>query len=214
MEKKTVTKYDRMDAEWAGRISGMDIPALIKKLPELKCENGFLTLRHFGRKYGISLEDFLIVPMEDDLPVTSNAKMNIYTLLWYSKPDVQLTGDFRPFESLRNAGPFGPAFRKGINLPFAAAFSGKSGLLRATFEELGGTPLTVSDVGYRLNAFDCIPVQFYFWDCDDEFPAQANMLFDYSCTDFIHVESIVTIASEALHIITHAAGLIPDRRAF
>ena len=36
-----------------------------------------------------------------------------------------------------------------------------------------------------------------FWDADDEFPAQANLLFDKNATDFIHVESVVTIASQA-----------------
>ena len=214
MTKRFVTKYDLMDAEWARRISGMDISALMAKLPELRREDGCLTLRHFGRKYGISLSDFSIAPMEDSLPVSHNARLNIYTLLWYCSPDARNTGDFRPFESLRNAGPFGPAFKKGINGPFAAAFFGRTERLRAAFEALGGTPLTVSDAGCQLSAFDCIPVQFYFWDGDDEFPAQANMLFDYGCTDFIHVESIVTIASEGLRVIADAAGVPLSRSAF
>lgn len=214
MAGASTSNYDRLCTEWAERISGMDISVLMKRLPELTCEDGFLTLRHFGRKYSISLSDFTISALEDDRPVTQNARLNIYTLLWYCKDGASLKNDFKPFESLRNAGPFGPAFKKGVVLPFAAAFSGKSDVLIEACKKLGGIQLPVSDAGFTLNAFECIPVQFYFWDGDEEFPAQANILFDYSCTDFIHVESIVTIAIEGIRRIAEAAGISLDRRAF
>lgn len=214
MSKTTPSNYERLCAEWAQRISGMDISALIKRVPGLKVENDFLTLYHFGKKYGLDLSGFSISAMEDDLPVTQNARLNIYTLLWYCKPDARQSGVFKPFESLRGAGPFGPAFKKGVLQPFAAAFSGNTEKLKAAFETLGGAKLSVSDVGYQFNAFECMPVQFYFWDGDDEFPAQANILFDDSCTDFIHVESIVTIATEGVRRIAQVAGICLDRRAF
>jgi len=192
----------------------MDIDELIKKLPELKIEKDHLTLRYFGRKYGLRLSDFSIVPMEGDGLIAQNTRLTIYTLLWYCKPDAHLTGDFRPFEALKGAGPFGPAFKKGVIEPFAAAFSGKTDALKQACTALGGKKLPISDVGFQINAFDCIPVQFYFWDGDDEFPAQANILFDYSCTDFIHVESIVPIASGGMHRIAECAGVSLDRNAF
>ena len=51
---------------------------------------------------------------------------------------------------------------------------------------MGGQKLSHSDAGYELLAFSCIPVRFLFWDGDDEFPAQANILFDKSATDYIY----------------------------
>ena len=63
---------------------------------------------------------------------------------------------------------------------------------------LGGKKLPWSDMGYELSAFECIPVRFLFWEGDEEFPAQGNLLFDAGVTDFIHGESIVTIASVGL----------------
>ena len=214
MKKTIVSNYERLNDEWAKRISGMDIDGLMKKLPELKREGDCLTIRHFARKYAMSLENFAIAAAEDDLPVTSNARLNIYTLLWYSREGAALTGDFKPFESLRGAGPFGPAFKKGVLAPFAAAFSGRTEALLHACEVLGGRRLNISDAGFELSAFDCIPVRYYFWDGDEEFPAQANMLFDMSCTDFIHVESIVTIATEGMRRIAEAAGVSLDRSAF
>lgn len=65
-----------------------------------------------------------------------------------------------------------------------------------------------------MKAFECIPVRFLFWDGDDEFPAQGNVLFDASATDFIHGESVVTIAAIGLDRIAKFAGVPLDRSTF
>ena len=49
---------------------------------------------------------------------------------------------------------------------------------------------------------------------DDEFPAQANLLFDASATDYIHGESIVTIATVGVARLIEEAGLEPDKSMF
>ena len=79
--------------------------------------------------------------------------------------------------------------------------------LKAALESLGGRKLPSGDVGYEIDVFPCIPVQVLFWEGDEEFPAQCNLLFDKSATDFIHVESIVTIASEILRHLADLAQL-------
>ena len=79
-------------------------------------------------------------------------------------------------------------------------------------EALRGRRLT--NAGFLLPAFDCIPVKLMFWDGDDEFPAQANLLFDRSATDFIHIESVVTIATELLRQLSEAAELPIPRDTF
>ena len=57
-------------------------------------------------------------------------------------------------------------------------------------------------------------MRFLFWEGDEEFPAQANLLFDRSATDYIHGESIVTLAAAGVHRLAKLAGLPLDRRAF
>ena len=46
-----------------------------------------------------------------------------------------------------------------------------------------------------------------FWDRDDEFEAQGNILFDYSATDFNHVESAVSIADSGIKRLAELAGV-------
>ena len=176
---------------------------------------------HFGQKYGVhrqtgqifALSDWLMRGGADDKAsealeeVSVNVRLDIYNLFWYSKETAYFQNRWVPFRELKNAGPFAPAFEKNILKPLAATFEGKPDKLREAAQALGGEMLSQADVGFILPCFVCIPIQFLFWDGDDEFPAQANILFDYSATDYIHVESTVTLATEGLVRLKKAAGL-------
>ncbi|HIX58746.1 MAG TPA: DUF3786 domain-containing protein, partial [Candidatus Blautia gallistercoris] len=96
----------------------------------------------------------------------------------------------------------------------AATFSGHMPELEQALIRMGGEKIPYSDVGYQVKAFECIPARFLFWEGDDEFPAQANMLFDASATDFIHGESIVSIAMIGLDMLAKSAGLPVAKGAF
>lgn len=208
MERENLqSNYEKCCADWARKIAAMDMQELERKLPELQREGEYLTLRHFGRKYGIRMKDGAILALEGSQPVFSNTKLNIYTLLWYSRTGASLSGEWVTFGQLKNARPFAPAFQRGTIQAYAATFSGHCEELRSAYRALGGRQIPHSDVGFEIDAFACIPIQYLFWDGDDEFPAQANILFDKNVVDFIHVESTVTIAMEGLYRLAEAAGL-------
>ena len=204
---KQQSNYDRLCLEWQEKIRHMDFDRLMAAVPELQTDGPLLTLCHFGRRYGIHRDSGAICAPDDGDPVTATEKLNIYTLLGYCRPGAAQCGTWLPFRSLRGAGPFAPAFDRNILRPLAATFSGHRDAFLAAAEQLGGTPLPHGDAGALLYAFACIPMQFLFWDGDDEFPAQANILYDASATDFIHVESTVTLASEGLFRLAQAACL-------
>ena len=207
MLSERTDNYEKLLMMWRQRFLEMDEDALLRKLPELKAEGCFLTIRHFGRRLGISRTDGSIHPMDDTDPVSSTSMFNVYTLLYYSRPGARLTGEWKPFPQLKDGGNYGPAYEKTTMRDFAATFSGHTDLLEEAFRKMGGTKFPLSDVGYEVKAFECIPVRFFYWDADDEFPAQGNILFDTSCTDFIHIESIVSIAGEGIHRLAALAGL-------
>lgn len=228
MEKGAMSNYDRLSEEWRQRFLSMDQGKLLAKLPELRSEGEYLVLTHFGRTFGIDKVNGNIVVLSDpirkcdrgglmhqspqeyegsDGQVDNSTKMNIYNLLWYSKENVFFQNRWVPFRSVKGAGPFAPAFEKNVVMPFARTFAGKTELLKAAAEKLGGVAVRQGDAGYILKAFECIPMQYLFWDEDDEFQAQANILFDYSVTDFIHVESTVSLAVAGVERLAEAAGI-------
>lgn len=214
MDNKKISNYELVCQEWSCRFLEMDQELLFKRIPELTSEGEYLTLYHFGVKYGIEKSTGKIREMEGTAEVSPTLRLNIYTLLGYAKEGAALTGDWVPFQELKDARPFGPAFIKGNLLPFARTFSGHTQELISACEALGGLRLPYSDAGYQLKAFECIPVRFLFWDGDEEFPAQANILFDRGVTDFIHVESTVSIATAGLIRLSGLAGLSLDGRSF
>ena len=184
MKEERISNYVKLCEEWAQRFLKMDQADLHKRVPELKEENGFLTIIHFGRRYGVSLEDGSIRSLDGQREPDTTEMLNIYTLLGYAKEGAFIMDKWVPFADLRNARPFAPAFQK-----------------------LDGRELPQGDVGYEIRAFDCMPMRFFFWERDEEFEAQGNILFDYSATDFNHVESAVSIADSGIKRLAELAGV-------
>lgn len=209
-----MNNYEKWCDQWRIQFLHMNQSDLQKRLPELTDEGQWLTLRHYGRKLGINKADGSIHAMEDNHPVSCCEKLNIYTLFGYVSPNAAPTGKWVKFDQLKDASPFSKAFDAGIIAPFARTFDGHAAQLAQACCQLHGRRISQSDVGFELDAFGCIGVQFLFWDGDEEFPAQGNLLFDKSATDFIHVESIVTIAALGLSKLAEAANLPLDPSCF
>ena len=214
MEEQRISNYERLCEQWRQKFLGMDQERLCAKLPELVRAGEYLTIRHFGRTFGVHAKTGYISDLDTGAPVPVNTRMDLYNLFWYAKEHAGRTGCWVPFRDVRDASPFTSAFEKHILAPFARTFSGHAQLLERAALSLGAQLLPRGDVGFQIDCFACIPMQFYFWDADDEFPAQANILFDSGVTDWIHVESTVTLASEGMNRLAEAAGLQLDDQGY
>ena len=212
--ENTVSNYEKNCQEWQARFRAMDQERLLEIIPGLKREGRDLTLYHFGEKFAVDAATGAIRSLESEEPVSATVRLNIYTLFGYASPLARFQDDWVPFQQLRDTSVFQTAFQNGIVTPFVATFTGHTHQLRRALEAMGGREVPWGDVGYQVEAFACIPVRFLFWEGDEEFPAQANLLFDRSATDYIHGESIVTLAAVGVHRLAKLAGLPLDRRAF
>lgn len=220
---ETINNYQLWCEQWRERFLKMDQKELQNRLPELQVDEQYLSIVHFGHRFfidrisgeitlsdGTSISDTTALQNQ----VSCSEKLNIYTLFGYVSENAVFQDNWVKFEKLKGMSPFAPAFQEGVVRPFARMFDGKVEKLREAFQKLGAKELSWSDAGYEFSAFACIPVRFLFWESDEEFPAQANLLFDASATDFIHGESIVTIATIGLARIAEAAGVEMDCGAF
>ena len=207
MSEEKVSNYIKLCNEWAEKFLQMDKAELKKRLPELKEEDGYLKITHFGVPFGVRLDDGRIERLDGNGEANATEMLNIYTLFGYVKDNAFFMDKWVPFADLRDARPFGPAYKIGVTDVFAATFSGHAKELKEACLKLGGIELPQGDVGYQIDAFACEPMRFYFWDCDDEFEAQGNILFDYSATDFNHVESAVSTAEMGVRRLAELAGL-------
>ena len=171
-------------------------------------DDGDLPIESFGRLYMISREDGRVRDVEKpDRKLSYQTVLSIYHLFYFSAKRPVNSGRFVPFRDVKRCAPFDPAFKKLILMPFARAFEGRKELLIEAGEKLGYKRIKYSDAGFEARAFECMPVQILFWDGDDEFPAQANILFDENITDFTHEETVVVIGENAVRSLVEAAGL-------
>ena len=69
-------------------------------------------------------------------------------------------------------------------------------------------------MGYVLPVFPFLNIAVLFWDKDEEFEAQGNILFDYSATDYNHVESAVSTAEMGVRRLAEVAGLPLKGKSF
>lgn len=204
--------YESCCEEWRKKALGFDYEERYTALSLPGYNDGDLPISYYGVLYKISRNDARIT--RADRPgekVDFQIVLGIYHLFHYSSKNPVNTGRFIPFRDVKGAGPFDPAFKKQILLPFAKTFEGKKDLLITAGECLGFRRLAQSDAGLEADAFVGVPVRFLFWDGDDEFPAQANILFDENITEFTHEETVVTIASDGVRCLTDAARALAGK---
>lgn len=134
--------------------------------------------------------------------------MNIYQIIFHENNQPRLAGEWIPLHQVKRTNVFTSAFRKSTLEPFAAFFSGRPELLIRAGEKLGFERIKYSDAGFEAKVFECLPIRFLFWDGDEEFPAQANILFDANITDFVHEESVVMIGSDGAERLIETAQKI------
>lgn len=154
-------------------------------------------IRFFGKVYGIGREDARLYEEEHpDREVNFNTAMAIYHIFCYSQPCAKAAGMWVPLREIRRAAPFERAFLQQTLEPFARRCDGRVEELRAAGERLGFRKLAQSDAGMEAQVFDCLPIRLLFWDGDEEFPAQANILFDANANDFLHEETVIMTGME------------------
>ncbi|PKM81887.1 MAG: hypothetical protein CVU89_07645 [Firmicutes bacterium HGW-Firmicutes-14] len=62
--------------------------------------------------------------------------------------------------------------------PLAAEFGGRPGELMEQAAVFGAEKIMMGDYGVRVPAFSHLPLAVCIWEGDEEFPANANILFD------------------------------------
>lgn len=201
------SNYDKVIEEWRLRFLKMDQEALIEKF-QLESDEMAVYLTYFNYKMRIDRFTGVITYVEEPQKIAGfNTCMDIYNLFHYSIDIPVASGILVPFRQVKRVYPFEAAYKRTVLKTLQETFSGHVEELRKACEKLGGKPLPQGDVGYQLSVYPFLDIAVYFWDADDEFEAQANMLFDSNITDFLHEENVVCVAADAVYYLTEAAGL-------
>ena len=208
MPENRQSNYDQVIENWRLKFLEMDQEELIRKF-QLEADEEFLYIIYFSKRFRIDRKTGFIT--EDGKSPGFDTVMNIYNTFYYSAAHPVASGNLVAFRQVKRVYPFEAAYRRTIISRLQELFSGKTEELRKACEAIGGTLLPQGDVGYVLPVFPFLNIAVLFWDKDEEFEAQANMLFDSEITEFMHEENVVCVAADAVYYLTLAAGMTPEK---
>lgn len=208
MPENRQSNYDQVIENWRLKFLEMDQEELIRKF-QLEADEEFLYIIYFSKRFRIDRKNGFIT--EDGKSPGFDTVMNIYNTFYYSAAHPVASGNLVAFRQVKRVYPFEDAYRRTIIFRLQELFAGKTEELRKACEALGGTLLPQGDVGYVLPVFPFLNIAVLFWDKDEEFEAQANMLFDSEITEFMHEENVVCVAADAVYYLTLAAGMTPEK---
>jgi hypothetical protein len=116
----------------------------------------------------------------------------MYYLL--SAKDTSLIGEWISEKDL----PGGPTFFRGPHrIPtdlITGQFNNDLQEFKNRCEQLGGTPIDMADAAYCFSITPDIPVVVLYWIGDEDFPAEAKILYDRSVAELLSLDILFALA--------------------
>ncbi|KJR98851.1 MAG: hypothetical protein VR65_18765 [Desulfobulbaceae bacterium BRH_c16a] len=116
----------------------------------------------------------------------------IYYLL--SAQDIQVKGEWISEKDV----PGGTTFFRGPHLIPTDLISSRFGNDLERFKkccrDLGGTSLNLADAAFRFDITPDLPVAVLLWQGDEDFPAEAGILYDRSITTLLSLDILFALA--------------------
>jgi hypothetical protein len=177
------------------------IEALDKESPkEILSRSGFKTdakgilVPLLNRIYRIGIPGFAFgdtAPEPKDVPIQEQ----VLILHYLQAGGLQFpTGNWIAYREIQGASFYFSAFVKRAIDPLKKTFGANiQGLVKAA-EKLGGQAIPAGDAGFEFRLLPRIPVQLILWEGDEEFPAEANILFDETIGDILSPEDVAWLA--------------------
>ncbi|MGB9886715.1 MAG: DUF3786 domain-containing protein [Moorellales bacterium] len=98
-------------------------------------------------------------------------------------------------------------FRQRCVRPLIARFGSDLAALARAAEALGGQPLAMGDAAYALPVLPRVDLAVVLWQGDEEFPANATVLFDRAVSAYLSLEDCATLAQlAAAYLVNTASG--------
>lgn len=160
---------------------------------------GFFNLRFFNEPFVVDVYNKKIYQNRPDAPPTTVPEVSSFlaTLIVHylcSVKDIDVEGSLISFRELPGGGDiYYPAFQKNAIQPIIQRFGENPVELIPAARPLGGKPIRRGDAAVELPVFPKIPVSVIVWSGDEEVSANANILFDITAKEQIHIEDLAVI---------------------
>lgn len=133
---------------------------------------------------------------EKEIPIQEQVLI-LHYLMAVEVPD--LTGRWISYREIPGASFYFGAFVKRAVDPLKKVFGQNiSGFSRAA-EKLRARIIENGDAGFEFRVLPAVPLQLILWEGDDEFPAEANILFDETIGRILSPEDVAWLAGMVVY---------------
>jgi hypothetical protein len=169
-----------------------------------------LLVPYFGQARRIIWPEIRVTPVggQGDLPLTEQILILHYLLHASGDP---LTGRTIDFRQVPEGGFYWSAFVSRAKKPLLETFGRDLELYTRVAASLGGEPQPLGDAAARFLAFPRVPITHVLWGGDEEFPPEANILFDETIPGYFPTEDIAALAGASVYRLMGAARQMRPR---
>ncbi|MCF8033875.1 MAG: DUF3786 domain-containing protein [Desulfarculaceae bacterium] len=119
---------------------------------------------------------------------------------------------FVPYRELPGGADFARTLSQLVDNRLATGFGHKLAQLSQAALALGGEELpttSASDGAWRFGALPKLPLELRFYDADEEFPAEAKILYDITAPNILDLECLAVMGQILVMELERAAGVAP-----
>lgn len=184
-----------LDRNLFAELSGMDPSEVCRRaLCRRDQGRGSFEIEVWGYLYDVFCDTREIMPREASSPPV-NPAMGLAIMHYLLRArEAPLRGEWISEKDL----PGGEQFFRGPHaIPgdkIAKAFGDDIGGFRSRREELGGEAMDMGDAAFRFRYLPRVPVAAVLWGADEEFGADARLLFDRTLGEHLPLDVIFGIA--------------------
>ncbi len=110
----------------------------------------------------------------------------------------QPTGKLKHFREFKEGQFYEPAFNRRTKEVLVSVFGSDPSPMITAGEKLKGKILQTGDAAVELSYFPCVPITCILWRGDEEFPAEATVLFDETADAFFGAEDMAVAGQMAV----------------
>ncbi|WP_163337352.1 DUF3786 domain-containing protein [Desulfopila sp. IMCC35008] len=155
-------------------------------------ESGKYSLHAWGRQYCIDPANETIVTVDNKKSLHGYFDLFLIHHLLGAQA-LEPTGEWISEKDM----PGGATFFRGPHAVPTELITGVVGddldLFRKMCESFGGTPLGMGDAAYSFTITDRVPVAILYWVGDEDFPAEAKILYDRTITEHLELDGVYAL---------------------
>jgi hypothetical protein len=163
-----------------------------------------LCLEFMRRAYVIDQNEWTIKRADDAAAPALLVQSLILTHLYMADGSLPLDR-WMGFRELPDGLFYASAFQGYTGAELVRDLNGDVALFKQASEKLQGAPLAIGDAGYVFQVLPRLKLAVVMWAGDDDFPAQAQVLFQETAAHYLMTEALAIVGSLLIGQIVKAA---------